>query len=83
MGRKTKPVIAINNETHERKLYNCVIECAQSLRVSSSAVLVAVARNTSVKGWRLYDTPDNIRQRIYDLEKQIVLLESNKEGVSS
>lgn len=81
MGRKSKPVIAINNETHVCKLYKSVFECAQSLGVSSTAVLVAVARTTSVKGWRLYDTPDNIRQRICDLEKQIVLLENKKEDI--
>lgn len=79
MGRKTKPVIAINNETHRRLYFNCVYECAQALGVSNSAVLVAVARNTSVRGWKLYDTPDNIRQRILDLENQITFLENDKE----
>ena len=75
MGRKTKPVIAINKESGERRTFECVFECANAFGVSNSAVLVAVARGTSVKGWRLYDSPDNIRLRIIDLEKQIKMLE--------
>ena len=75
MSRRTKPIIAINKETRERKQYEQVNECSHDLGVSNAAVLVAVARCTSVKGWRLYDTPQNIRLRIRELEEQIKLLE--------
>lgn len=75
MGRKSKPVIAINKETGERRVFECVFECANAFEVSNSAVLVAVARGTSVKGWKLYDSPENIRNRIKELEKQIEMLE--------
>ena len=75
MGRRSKPVIAINKESGERRVFECVFECANAFGVSNSAVLVAVARGTSVKGWRLYDSPDNIRLRIQDLERQIKMLE--------
>ena len=51
MGRRSKPVIAINKESGERKVFECVFECAHAFGVSNSAVLVAVARGTSVKGW--------------------------------
>jgi len=43
--------------------------------VSNAAILVAVARGTSVKGLKLFDTPDNIRLRIQELEEQIKMLE--------
>ena len=76
MGRRSKPVVAINKETGERLQYSCVNECAEALNVSNAAVIVAVARGTSVKGWKLFDTPDNIRQRIIELQKQIDFLES-------
>lgn len=75
MGRRSKPVIAINKDTQERKVFECVFECAKELGVSNAAVLVAVARGTSVKGWRLFDSPENIRLRIQELEKQIKMLE--------
>ena len=75
MGRKPKPVIAINKETGERRVFECVYECANTFGVSNSAILVAVVRGTSVKGWKLYDSPENIRNRIKELEKQIEMLE--------
>ena len=75
MSRKSKPVIAINKESGERRVFEGVFECANAFGVSNSAVLVAVARCTSVKGWKLYDSPENIRSRIKKLEKQIELLE--------
>ena len=75
MGRKTKPVIAISIETEERKEFGSVFECAHILGVSTTAVLVAVSRGTTVKGWKLYDSPENIRRRIKELKKQIEMLE--------
>lgn len=75
MGRKSKGVIAINKNTEERRYYESVIECSRDFSVSSAAILVAVARGTSVKGWKLFDTPENIRLRIQELEEQIKMLE--------
>lgn len=75
MGRKSRPVIAINKETNERRVFECVFECANALGVSNAAIIVAVARGTSVKGWRLFDSPENIRIRIQELEGQIKMLE--------
>ena len=75
MGRRTKPVIAISKETEERKEFGSVYECAHNLGVSTAAVLVAVARGTAVKGWKLYDSPENIRKRIKELKEQIEMLQ--------
>lgn len=75
MGRRSKPVIAINKETKERRVFDCVFECANAFGVSNAAVLVAVARGTSVRGWSLFDSPENIRIRIQELEEQIKMLE--------
>ena len=75
MGRKSKGIIAVNKDSGERRYYNSVIECSREFSVSNAAIIVAVARGTSVKGWKMYDTPDNIRQRIQELEKQIEFLE--------
>ena len=50
MGMKSKGVIAINKNTGERRYYESVIECSRDFSVSSAAILVAVARGTSVKG---------------------------------
>ena len=75
MGRKNKGVIAVNKVTGERKYYDSVIDCSRDFSVSSAAIIVAVARGTSVKGWKMFDTPENIRIRIKELEEQIKMLE--------
>ena len=78
MSRGKRPVIGINIETGERKLFDGITNCACILSVSNTAVIMAIARVTTLKGWKLYDTPDNIRKRIALLEQQIKMLENRE-----
>lgn len=75
MARETRPVIAINEETGVRKEFSSVYAAAQEFKTNHTHVLISMAMGTSVKGWKVFDTPDNIRRRIADLEDQIKMLE--------
>ena len=71
MARTRRPVIAINIGTGQRKRYDSVLDASRALGVSHQPVLVALAMNSCIKGWRLYDSPENIVLRIRDLEEQL------------
>lgn len=75
VGRKTRRVIAINPVTGERKEYNTAYELAKDAGVSEVSVYQALDRGGSVLGWKVYDTPDVIREKIRRLEEQIKMLE--------
>lgn len=75
MARQTRPVIAIHEETGERRDFSGMYETGRVLGVGHVQVLMAIMTGQSVRGWRVYDTPDKIRERIKELEKQIKMLE--------
>lgn len=74
--RVKRPVIVINEFTGERKDYESEYQLAKELKSSITAVQISRLRGTAVKGWKIFDTPDNIRKRIAELEEQINILES-------
>lgn len=76
MGRKVRRVIAINEATHERREYESVYACSRDLGVSIQAVQLAQGLCGTSKGWRIYDEPSRIRERIEELKRQIETLES-------
>lgn len=78
MARETRPVIAINEQSGERKEFSSVYKAAKELGASHTQVLISLAMSTSVCGWRVYDTPENIRKQIVKLESIIMYLENNQ-----
>lgn len=77
--RNKRPVIAIHEVTGERKDYDGVYSCAKEMKISNSAVIISLSTGTAIKGWKVYDTPENIRKRIQVLEEQIKIVESNED----
>lgn len=74
--RQRRRIIAVNEETGERKEFESEYALAKELGMSISAVQITRLRGTAAKGWKIFDTPENIRKRIAILEEQIALLES-------
>jgi len=66
-----RKVIAVNEKTGERKEFSSAYECATQLGTGHCNVLAALGRNGVCFGWRLYDTPEFLRARIEELEKQL------------
>lgn len=74
--RQYRKVIAINEATGERKEFESVYAARKALGTSSASVVISLGVGTAVKGWKVYDSPENIRKRIAELEAQIKMLES-------
>ena len=75
MQRPRKKTIAIRGS--EIRRYESEAACGQDLGVTTTAVQMAKRWNATTAGeWFIYDTPDVIRKRIAELEKQIVMLNS-------
>ena len=75
MPRTKKPVIAVNYETGEKRKYDGMYEAAGEIGVKTTSVINAIATGCLLKGWRFYDTPDNIRKKIRQMELDIEMLE--------
>lgn len=71
-GRK---VIAISEETGERMEFGSVYALAREIGVTIPAVQQAQERCGVCKGWRIYDSPDRIRERIKKLQNQLKIVE--------
>lgn len=76
MGRTSRKIVAVNVESGKRKEFNRSIDCASFLGVGHANIRQAVERNGSCRGWKLYDSPDTLRARISDLERQLAELEA-------
>ena len=75
MAKIHRALIAINEDTGERREFSGQYAAAKALGVGTSHVQISVMTCTAVKGWKVYDTPDRIRERIKMLEEQIKMLE--------
>ena len=75
MRKNARRVIAINQETGERKEFPGVYAAARFFQVCHPQVLMALGMGHAVCGWRVYDDPARIRERIADLEEQLKMLE--------
>ena len=75
MSRIRRPVTAINEETGERKQFSGLYEAGKAIGAGHVQVLYALLCNQAVKGWRVYDSPKKIRERIKELEDQLTMLE--------
>lgn len=74
MANEVRKVIAIS-ESGERKVFDSMNEAARELRSTYQQVQISILRGGTCNGWRVYDTPENIRKRIEALEEQIKMLE--------
>ncbi|GEM_PF-4086790 len=71
-----REVIAVNTVTKEKRRYANICACAADLGVSKQNALQQLNRNGLVGYWRLYDTKETLKKRIYELERQIKEVES-------
>lgn len=76
MAREKRAVIAINETTGERKSFDSVYAAARALNVRTQAVQLAQGLGRVCQGWRIYDAPDRIRERIEELKNQLVIVEN-------
>lgn len=76
MGRIYRKVIAINEQTGERREFSGIYQAAKALGTSTPSVSISLAMGTAVKGWKVYDTPEMMRQRIEEIKKQIKIVEN-------
>ena len=74
--RKIREIIAINEKTGEKRVFSSLYAAAKELGVNSGCVVTSLATGTLVRDWHVYDTPDNIRKRIAELEETIKMLEA-------
>lgn len=73
--RLKRAVIAINEETGEKRAFESAYVFAKEVGINPGSAINILQAGGSAKGWKLYDTPDNIRKRIAELEAQIKMLE--------
>ena len=72
---KKRKIILINEETGERKNFDSLNGAARFLNATFGNVQTAALYNGTSKGWRVYESPESIRQHIKDLEAQLKVLE--------
>ena len=71
-----RKVIAICEQTGERMEFGSVYALAKEIGVTIPAVQQAQERCGVCKGWRIYDAPERIRERIKKLQAQLKIVES-------
>lgn len=76
MARAVRETILIKD--NEIKTVASEYAAAKELGVSVTAVQQAKRWGHEVKGWKVFDTPEKILERIAELEAQIKLLEGLK-----
>ena len=70
MMKESKAIIAINESTKEVKKFRSINEAARELNSTFCAIQGAFFRGGSVKGWKIYGSPDMIQSRIDELKKE-------------
>lgn len=76
MAKEGRAVLAVNTETGECKKYGSAYKLSLEINVTLRSVMQALERNGVCKGWRVYDTPERIRERIAELEEQLAVVEN-------
>ena len=72
--KESKAIIAINESTKEVKKFRSINEAARELNSTFCAIKGAFFRGGSVKGWKIYGSPDMIQSRIDELKKELALV---------
>lgn len=73
MERKKRGTILIKG--NQRLQFETEYAAAKAIDAKVTSLQQAKRWETSVKGWEVYDTPDRIRERIKNLERQLTILE--------
>ena len=81
-NRKNREIIAINEENGECRKFESVSEFAKEHRVIVQAAQSALERGWACDGWKIYDMPERIRERMRELESQIEVVEAALSRVS-
>ena len=74
--RNKREIIAIDVVSGEKRMYPDTTRAAADLGTSRQNVIQQLNRNGLCGSWKLYDIPDTLKKRIYELEKQIKEVES-------
>lgn len=69
--RNKRAVVAINQNTGEKREFGSAYECARELGTAFQNVTQALDRNGICCGWRLYDSAEYLRGRIAELQKRL------------
>jgi len=77
MINKAKGIIALNESTGEKRVFKSINEAARSLGAAFQSIQVASIRNGIVRGWRIYDSPEVIREKIASLQSMLDYVEQN------
>lgn len=75
MINEKKGIVLINEATGERKDFSSINGAAVFLQTVFANVQRVAMYNGTLRGWRVYYTPETIRRQIRDLEDQLQLLE--------
>lgn len=73
---QARKVIAIHEQTGERREFVSAWAMSQEIGVTHRAVIQALERGGTCKGWKVYDTPEVIREKIWEMKEQIKMLEA-------
>lgn len=73
--KATRSIIAIRESDGERRGFSSINEAAGALGTNFYNIQRTAMSNGTYKGWRIYESPDAIRQHIKDLEAQLKVLE--------
>jgi hypothetical protein len=75
MRKKTRKVIAISDETGERREFHSAYAMAKELGVADATVFQALDRCGYVLEWRVFDTPEVYRDKIKMIQECIRIVE--------
>ena len=75
MENNKRAIILINEETGERKECASINAASRFLSSTFFNVQKAAVYNGVCKGWRVYESPESIRQHIKDYQAQLKILE--------
>jgi len=70
-----RAIVLISESTGERVDFDSINAAARFIGANFSAVQRAAMYNGTYNGWRVYESPESIRQHIKDLEAQLEILE--------
>lgn len=72
MERQRRGTILVKGS--ERLQFDSEYAAAKAIGCNVTSLQQAKRWETTLKGWQVYDTPDKIRERIAELERQLKML---------
>ena len=74
--RNKREIIAVKVESGEKRMYPDTTRAAADLGTSRQNIIQQLNRNGFCGSWKLYDSTDTLKKRIYECEKVIKVVES-------